>query len=71
MYDRHRENTMRSIPKRQLLSNRLMSLPSPFLKSWTLEKHFANFIFWLAGKEPYFWNHYGKDCVCCKWGWHK
>lgn len=60
------------IPLRQKLANWMMRRHSPFLGSYTLEKIYANFIFnQIAGPKPWFWVHYGKNCICCKWGWHK
>lgn len=59
----------RKIPKRQKLAQWLDSkvplLPEP------LERLFIKIPTWVAGPEPHFWMHYGKDCICCKWGWHK
>ena len=60
------------IPFRQKLANWMMRRHSPFLGSWKFEKIYADFIFNnVAGAEPWFWIHYGKNCVCCKVGWHK
>lgn len=55
------------IPKRQLIAKWLQKRRIlPFF----IEKHYVKLIDIVAGDEPYFWIHYGKECVCCERGWH-
>ena len=57
------------IPLRQKLANRMMRFHEfPSIK---LEDLFVDLIYFIAGREPYFWIHYGENCICCKRGWHK
>ncbi len=60
---------MKTIPRRQLLARWLMR--RKILRPIKLEKFFIELIYIIAGPEPHYWIHYGKDCICCRLGWHR
>lgn len=61
------------IPLRQKLARFLeCNIPIIEQNGYHIEKFIAlKLIPFVAGKEPWYWIHYGKNCVCCERGWHK
>lgn len=59
------------IPLRQKLASWFQRLNTVDILGVAIENWYTlKLIPFIAGKEPWYWIHYGKDCICCKRGWH-